>query len=512
MKKIFRLIVFCAISLVDISFALGQNPEGTLSFTLSMERPSTHNYHVVFQCEGLKGEIQDFKMPAFSPGYYRIMNFARNVANFRAEDEAGNPLEWEKTAENTWRVQIDKATIITVSYDVYANRRSVADSYLDETRGYISPTGIFMHVAGLLQHPVTVEIKPHPGFSKISTGLDPVRSMPNTFSAPNFDVLYDCPILIDNQEIISFEFQGIPYNIATTQDPNTFNSEKTVEIIKQMIGTTVDIIGEVPYRHYTFIMMGRGQGGLEHLNSMAVFSSIPNMDDSESYRSWLSFIAHEFFHLYNVKSIRPIALGPFDYDKENYTNMLWVSEGFTVYYQNIILNRAGFLPRDEFLEIISTAIASCENSPGHLHQSVTEASYNAWTQSFFGGGNEVSYYDKGAALGALLDLKIRHETKNRKSLDDVMRMLYRQYYKEKQRGFTDEEFQQACESVAECPLPEIFEYATTVKEVDYPKYFAYAGLDIEMPKDETEKGTFAIKPLPDTNSLQYAILKGWLKD
>ena len=512
MKKTLRLVVFFAICLVTISLALGQSPEGAMSFTLSMEQPGTHNYHVVFRCEGLEGETQDFKMPAFSPGYYRIMNFARNVANFRADDEDSNPLEWEKTSENNWRVQSGKAASITISYDVYANRRSVADSYLDETRGYVSPTGVFMYIADKLRHPVTLEVKPYQGFSKISTGLEPVSGKPDTFSVPDFDVLYDCPILIGNQHIVSFDVKGIPYTIATVQDPNTFDSEKAIEVLKNMIETAVDVIGETPYRHYTFIMMGRGQGGLEHLNSMAVFSSIPNLDNPDSSASWLSFIAHEFFHSYNVKSIRPVALGPFDYDKENYTNMLWVSEGFTVYYQNMIINRAGFLPREKFLENLSSTIAKCENSPGHLLQSVTESSHNAWTQSFFGSENEVSYYDKGDILGALLDLKIRYETKNEKTLDDVMRTLYQQYYKEKKRGFTDEEFQHVCESVAGCPLPEIFEYASTVKEIDYPKYFAYAGLDIEMPKDKIEKGTFAIKPLQNPNPLQSEILKSWLKN
>jgi predicted metalloprotease with PDZ domain len=164
--------------------------------------------------------------------------------------------------------------------------------------------------------------------------------------------------------------------------------------------------------------------------------------------------------------------------------MLWVSEGFTVYYEDIVLRRAGLLTRDEVLTRASANIARYENAPGHLFQSATESSFDTWIK--FMGRNEnianttISYYDKGAVLGLLLDLRIRNETQNRKSLDDVMRGLYAKYYKERKRGFTDEEFREECDSAAGVPLSEVFEYAATVKDIDYPKYFAYAGLDIDM--------------------------------
>ena len=165
--------LFCFVFLFAASFALGQPPEGTMAFTVSMEQPNTHYYHVVFRCEGMKGETQDFKMPAWTPGYYQIMDYARNVLNFRAEDGAGNRLAWEKTAKNTWRVKSGKAASVTVSYDVYAFARSVAESFLDDSRGFISPTGVFMHVAGRLGHPVTVSRQT---VSRMEPGLDRARS------------------------------------------------------------------------------------------------------------------------------------------------------------------------------------------------------------------------------------------------------------------------------------------------------------------------------------------------
>ena len=186
-----------------------------------------------------------------------------------------------------------------------------------------------------------------------------------------------------------------------------------------------------------------------------------------------------------MKRIRPIALGPFDYDRENYTHMLWVSEGFTVYYADVLLNRAGLLTRGELFERAGATIARFENAPGHLFQSATESSFDTWIKFFTHTANvattTISYYDKGAALGLLLDLAIRHETRNQRSLDDVMRTLYRQFYQDKQRGFTDAEFREVCETTAGVALPEIFDaYASTVADVDYAKYLAYAGLDVDL--------------------------------
>ncbi|MGQ9577756.1 MAG: M61 family metallopeptidase [Candidatus Aminicenantales bacterium] len=230
--------------------------------------------------------------------------------------------------------------------------------------------------------------------------------------------------------------------------------------------------------------MDGGGGGLEHLNSMAAYMNASLLQTPAGYKNWLAFIAHEYFHHYNVKRIRPVALGPFDYDRENYTTMLWVAEGITVYYEYIILKRAGLLSAGEFFSCLSRVIARYENVPGSKIQSAAESSFDTWIK-FFARNEEtnnisISYYDKGAALGLLLDLKIRHQTQNRRSLDDVMQALYRKYYQEKKRGWTDAEFRAECEAVAATSLREIFnDYAATVKEIDYPKYLVYAGLEID---------------------------------
>ena len=455
-----------------------------LSITVSMDRPTTHYYHVVFRADGLKGETQDFKMPAWTPGYYRIMDYARNVKDFRAEDGSGRPLVWEKTAKNTWRVHAGRAASIVASYDVYAFTRFVADSYLGDDGGFITPTGVFMHVAGRLKDPVTVTVLPHPDWKRVSTGLDPVAGRPNAFAAPDFDTLYDCPILIGNQEILTFEAAGRPHTVAA-YDLGAADRTKFVGDLKKIVEASSALMGELPYRHYTFLIIGPGGGGLEHLNSTAVTLNPASLANAPGYQGWLSFIAHEYFHLFNVKAIRPVALGPFDYDRENYTNLLWLSEGVTVYYEFILLNRAGLMTRDEVLERLGSTIADYENAPGRRHQPAIASSFDTWLNFFSRGEHSanttVSYYDIGAGLGLLLDLKIRQESRGRTSLDDVMRTLYRTYFKEKKRGFTDGEFREACERAAGVPLGEIFDvYAATVKEWDYAKYLGWAGLAIDL--------------------------------
>jgi predicted metalloprotease with PDZ domain len=252
--------------------------------------------------------------------------------------------------------------------------------------------------------------------------------------------------------------------------------------------------------------MNRGMGGLEHLNSMAVFTNTSTFGQDEGYDRWLSFVAHEFFHLYNVKRIRPIALGPFDYDKENYTNMLWFSEGITVYYEYLVLNRAGLMDRNKVFKELGSVIGSYENIPGHLFQSATESSFDTWIQFFNRSENAsnttISYYDKGCAIGLLLDLKIRYESKNQKSLEDVMRTLYQVYYKDKNRGFTDKEFREVCEKAAGVKLDEIFEiYLPTVKDIDYQKYLEYAGLSIDIEHDQINSSWLGISTREEGDNL-----------
>ena len=466
--------------------ALGEPAERAIAFTVSMPQPSNHLFHVTVRVDGLRGDLHDVKMPAWHPGYYRMIDYAKNVSDFRAQDGQGRPLPWEKVTKNTWRIAAGGASTMVLSYDVLGTVRFSAQNYLDDARAFIAPTGMFVYLEGGLQRAATVSLQLPPGWTRIATGLDPVPGKANTFFAPDVDTLYDCPILVGNQETLGFDVQGKRHTVAIENIPASVDRPRMLADLKSVVESAAALMGDLPYSRYAFLMMGSGNGGIEHANSSANHFNGNSLADERGYLRWLSFICHEYFHHYNVKRIRPIALGPFDYDTENLTDMLWVSEGLSVYYQDLLLVRAGLQTSDQYLAKMASAINAFENAPGHHYQSATDSSLTTWGTS--GVRNDrnttISYYNNGAMIGAMLDLTIRNESGNRRSLDDVMRALYRTFYQQKKRGFTDGEFIQECETAAGARLTEVLEYASTTRDVDYAKYFAYAGLEVTTTSED----------------------------
>jgi predicted metalloprotease with PDZ domain len=474
-----RCILFLSLSLS----ALAQD----FTFTVSIPNPASHTMHVSMRCAGLTGEFQDFKMPVWMPGYYRVLDYAKNMTNFRATDGNDRELHWERIGKNAWRVVTGGAGLVNLNYDVGGTVRFAAQTYIADDRAYIAPPATFLHIPGKLNRPVMVNVIIPATWKTLATGLDPDPSgSAQIFRASDFDVLYDAPILMGNQEVQHFAVKGVRNDVAIENVPESVNREQMMRDLQRMVEAATGLIGDVPYSHYMFLMMGQGNGGIEHLNSASIAFNGNSLGTPEGYRRWLSYVAHEYFHNFNVKRIRPIALGPFDYDRENLTNMLWVSEGLSVYYQDLVCLRAGLITREQYLEKLRDSIQRFENASGHRYQSAAESSWNTWGTSGVGGdrNTSISYYDNGAMLGAILDLSIRHASGNKKSLDDVMRTLYRTYYQEKKRGFTDAEFRAACEAAAGASLAEVFEYAATSKQMDYAKYFAWAGLTVSATAGE----------------------------
>jgi len=466
-----------------------QNKPADLHFTVSMENPAAHYFHVSFRCSNLKTDSLKLYMPAWSPGYYQLLNYAKNVERFSVVNENGNALPWYEAKPGNWLIATQGAASLTIKYDVKATVKFVAQSFLDETHGYLIPAATFLYIEGQLYRSALVTVESLPEWPDVATGLDIVPGKKNTYVADDFDVLFDCPILIGKlEELPRFEVGGKPHRFIGYQLGN-FDRLKFMDDLKKVVEGASGIIGDIPYKHYTFLAIGPGRGGIEHLNSTTISFDGSQLNTPEGRTRMLSFIAHEYFHHYNVKRIRPIELGPFDYQNGGRTRSLWVSEGLSVYYEYIVLKRMGLMTNDEFWNALRNNMMNVENKPGRLYQSVAQASYETWSDGPFGRtGDEmnktISYYDKGPVLGLLLDLKLRHQTKNKRSLDDVMRYLYKQYYQKKKRGFTEEELKAACEKIAGTGLTDFFEYVNTVKEIDYPSYFAYAGLQIDTAQKE----------------------------
>ncbi|MGQ9471841.1 MAG: M61 family metallopeptidase [Candidatus Aminicenantales bacterium] len=199
-----------------------------------MEKPHTHYFRVSLEIEGYRSESINLKLPNWTPGYYRIMDYARQLINFQAYDEKGEPLPWEKTAKNVWHIKTSKAKRVIVNYDVYAFNISVAESFLDDSRAYIVPASLFVHPEGFLQNPVKLKILPPDSLSHVFTGLEPVAGEPNTYLASDFDILYDCPLYLGNPEVLSFDVNGVPHVMAA-EDLGQINRQKLVADLKKLL-------------------------------------------------------------------------------------------------------------------------------------------------------------------------------------------------------------------------------------------------------------------------------------
>ncbi len=460
-----------------------------ISFTVAMPRPYTHLFEIELRVK-IPANLQapsesDLVMPVWTPGSYLIREFERHVQDFAA-DADGRALEWAKIDKDTWRVKTGGARQWRASYRVYANELTVRTSELNSDHAFWNNATLLMYPAGSLNAPSTLHIVPPSGW-KIATGLPAAPDQQNTFRAENFDVLYDCPFEVSNFNELDFQVRGVPHRIIIDGEGNYDPERLRTDVQKIVVAETV-MFGGIPYHDYTFILHLRSNtgGGLEHLNSTALGFKRFGFATEDGYRKFQALVAHEFFHLWNVKRIRPDALGPFDYTKENYTRLLWVAEGITEYYGQLMVRRAGLISDQVYLDHLAKQIQDFQETPGRQVMSAEEASFDAWIKFYRPDENsvnsQISYYDKGELLGLLLDLDLRRRTDNTKSLDDVMRYLYTEFFL-KGRNYSPADFQKACELMAGASLEDFF--ARYVRGRDdlgavYNRTLAGAGLQVEQ--------------------------------
>jgi predicted metalloprotease with PDZ domain len=504
-------ILFVLLTVFGVE-ALGQQtaPAATqvgpeIAFTVAMPRPHTHLFDIDVSIKrgptATAPTEELLVMPVWTPGSYLIREFQRHVQDFEAKDAAGQSLKWEKINKNTWRVVTNGSRDWHATYRVYANELSVRTSELNSSHAYWNSANLLMYPEGFLTSPSTVRVVA-PDVWKVATGLPGVPGQRNTFRAENFDVLYDSPFEVSNFKNILFNVKGVPHRIVIDGEGN-YDPERMRRDVQKIVGTQIELMGgEIPYRDYTFILHLRtaAGGGLEHANSTSLgytrfgfailggnrsTSAAPVQSETpqRDYRGFLSLVSHEFFHLWNVKRIRPDTLGPFDYTKENYTKNLWVAEGITDYYADLTLRRAGFISDVEFLSATARAIQTLQNTPGRLVQSVEESSFDSWIKYYRPDENsinsQISYYDKGAILGLLLDLEIRKRTNGAKSLDDVLRYLYTEFFK-RNRNYTPEDFQKAAELAAGGSLEDFFaKYVRGKEELNYNAALEAVGMRLD---------------------------------
>jgi predicted metalloprotease with PDZ domain len=479
MKSLFLLLL-----LFWLPFAMQASK---LTYHLSMPQPNSHYFAVKIDVQENTAAVQEFKLPVWTPGSYLVREFSKNLNQVRAIDAQGKELAVKKKAKNAWEVQCNGAASYTVFYEVYAFELSVRTPFLDNTHGFVAGAGVFMYTEETRNQLGVIKIYPHASFKKVSTALAPAdfKSEPGcqTFVFKDYDQLVDSPIEIGNQQEFSFIAAGVRHRVAMYGEAN-YNVTELQRDMAKVVESATAVFGSNPNQDYLFIVhnVTDGQGGLEHLNSCVLSVSRWSYTGS-NYLGFINLVAHEYFHLWNVKRIRPIELGPFNYDQECYTSLLWVMEGITSYYDELLLLRAGFYTKTEFLSKLQSQINYVEGSPGSRVQPVAHASFDAWIKAYRPNENSsnttMTYYSRGAVIGAVLDAYLIQRSKGKQSLDGFMQLLYQKYALDLKRGFSETEFEQELANYCGEDMHAFFkQYVNGTAIIPYQQYFEPMGLKV----------------------------------
>ena len=477
------------ILLFAISFLTFQLSAQTIAYQLRMPKPQNHYFEVEMTLSDFKEKELNLKLPVWAPGSYLVREFSKNLNLVKAFDENGKEIQVVKKTKNTWTVNSNGEKKIKVKYEVYSFELSVRTSFLDLTHGFVSGSCVFMYVDGYKEKKGTLEIVKPTFFKTISTALPKAsisiaKDGSESFEFANYDQLVDCPIEIGNQVVFDFMASGVKHTVAMYGEGN-YDIPSLKRDMAKVIETETAVFGVNPNKEYVFIVHNvvEGQGGLEHCNSSTLSVNRWTYGGSE-YVNFLNLVAHEYFHLWNVKRIRPIELGPFDYDQENYTSLLWVMEGFTSYYDELLLLRAGFYTKEEFLNKLQGSINYVEGSVGSRVQPVAHASFDAWIKAYRPTENSsnttMTYYTRGYVLGAIFDAMIIDHSKGKQCLDHFLQHLYKKFYVELNRGFSEAEFKTELEKFTGKNLDDFFKkYINGTEILPYAEVFDKVGLNVK---------------------------------
>lgn len=544
MLRIFQTLGLAIISITAMTVSAKSHSAPRVHYNIKIESPHSHYAKVTLRIEDVKPGALDIYMPIWTPGSYLAREFAKNVESANAigltADESkmvfaekpinfGKTVEFTKTSKNTWRVIVPKGIqSIEFSYLVYCFELSVRTSFIDDDQALLNMASVLMTVKGSehlggdlsIDHPLRwfnyataldadaeeVMLITKPTEAELKSALTRIN-----FTYPNFDDLVDAPLQLGNFPVFKFDVNGVPHEVAMV-GRNNADLEKLRGDMQLMCRTMAKVVNDHPCKRYTFIVQNveNGGGGLEHKNSTVLMMSRWAYTDAARYKGFLGLVAHEYFHLWNVKRIRPIELGPFKYGEENYTSMLWLAEGITSYYDEIALMRAGIVTRKEFLGTMAGYVNAHENRMGARVATISEMSHDAWIKEYRPNENSknstYSYYSKGVIVGFLFDAWIAASTNGSKHLDDVMQYLWRTHYKNKAlgeegAGITEKDFLNAVKTVilsgkgnpdagkgSEFTFDQFAKQLLHSTEIpDYSGLMKAAGIDIKITESQSKK-------------------------
>lgn len=483
-----------------------------ITYTVKFPAPAQHRAEVeaIYPTEGRTAI--ELMMPIWTPGFYRVENYARKVEDLSARTPGGKTLKVEQPTKNRWIISTDDAKKILVSYKLKCDSRSVTTNWVGEEMAVLNGAATFLTLVENSPRPHDIQLVLAANWKQSMTGLDAAPDgKANHYRAADFDTLVDSPIIAGNLEIHEFDVAGSKHFVVNAGDFAGWDGKRAAADLEKLVKEHRRMWGFLPFQRYLFLcVFRRGAGGLEHSNSTLLTANATAMRLPASYLSWLVFVSHEYFHAFNVKRLRPVELGPFDYEKEPRTAGLWVAEGITCYYDALLTCRAGLASPKDFLARLSGTIARLQKSPGRLEQTLEQASLDVWTSSFSGlGGSSktVSYYVKGPVVAFLLDSEVRRATKGAKTLDDVMKLAYQRYSGAK--GFTSEQFRKIAEEVTGVDLRAWFKRTiNSTEELDYAPALDWFGLRFAPGDAKTKSWRLEIRD--DATQAQRGRLKAWL--
>lgn len=509
--------------------AQARAPESTavaaadIHYSIAMPEPATHLYAVTLDA-GARGTVMKLQMPVWSPGRYARMDFAKNVQDFMVTDQDGHQLRWDRENGSLWRVYPGSAKRVVAHYRVFGDDLSGTFSVLDTLHANWNGASVFMYVEGRKPDAVTLHVDAPSGWHIINGDAQQLDQRDYTFE--NYDRLIDTPTEVAPQFLVdSFTVDGRLYRTVVHHNGSTTPAQRArfVASIRGIVESHNRVIGPPPLRMYTFLFhIGfPGGDGMEHLYSTQIVDS-RQWSDADTVLAGVNSAAHEYFHVWNVKRIRPLPLGPFDYTHEQYETGLWVAEGWTQYYGEMATSRAQLAPRAVLYDMIGRLVQANLSAPGRKEVSALTASFEApffdgapraqktnSAQSFF------TYYSKGAGLALALDLMIRDRSNNKRSLDDALAALQRRSWNQPNasyylqgRGYTEGDVEAAVSEVMGMDMHSWFtRYVAGKEDLPFTDILALAGLGLDR-----ASASWSLTDLPGATSRQLTVRGGWLTD
>ena len=477
------LLVLCLFSQISVA----QKSRLQIEYTVALTSPAAQQFHITTLIKNIHQPELALSLPTWTPGWYTVENYFKNVLRFRITDESGKILPHIMSRKQTWNVDTRGIRELKVDYDYRATVLALNQAKITKDFAFFTGTELFLQAEGHREEPATVHFQIPSGW-KIISALKETND-PMTFTAADYDTLVDSPTEMGNFDVTRFDVQGKPHFFVATP-AGVFNAEKSrqfVDMMAKIVKADSAIFGGLPYEKYLMFYFftapeSNAGGALEHLNSFVSFA--PGANAAKPGRL-MGTAAHEYFHLWNVKRIRPAEMWPYDYSRENETPLLWVSEGFTSYYSVVAQYRAGLMAADNFLQQAAETASRIENNDARNYISPANASTSTWVGYDTPVAFAISYYTQGENLAALLDLSILNDTDGKQGLDDVMRTLFTEFY-QRGRGFTTADMIGIINRLTKKDYHDFYSrYVFGTEAPDYDRIFGYAGYRLQK-KDQQE--------------------------